>query len=88
MINSDWTNNITCWEDSLMLCKYEHAMSMADDIVNYNITVREVAKNYCVGKTTVSRYMDKYVKFLDNDLYWEVKKKLNFHKTHSRNWRR
>lgn len=88
MRNQDWYLNIDDYSNPRTVKRYEVTMNLAEDIVNYNWTVREAARNYCIGKTTVSRWINTHLKWLDNDLYWEVKNKLNFHKKNTSAWRK
>lgn len=90
MICRDWTKNIPSgdWGDIVLLGKYEHIVCIAQDILDFNWSVRQVAKNYCIGKSTVSLWIDKYLSFLDYDLYVEVKNRLKQHKAHPNSMRR
>jgi hypothetical protein len=90
MINPDWTNNIPSedWAKPRKLKLYNMIVAMAEDIVNYNWTVRQAAKEYCVGKSSVCRWVEMYLKHLDYDLYNEVKNKFNFHRQYTSGWRR
>lgn len=90
MVNPDWQSNISAddWGDAIMLERYSMVVHIAQDIIERRWTVRQVAREYCIGKSTVSRWIDKYLKWLDNDLYHEVKNQLRFHKKHTTAWRR
>lgn len=88
MINPDWIYNVDDWSDPKKIATYETVLNMAQDIIERRWTVRQVAKEYLVGKSTVSRWIDKYLKYLDNDLYHEVKTALRFHKKYTSAWRR
>lgn len=90
MINPDWWLNIPSedYSNKVLIGKYEQIISIAQDILDYKMTVRQVAREYCIGKSTVSWRIEHYLKYLDNDLYHEVKNFLSFHKKHTSGWRR
>jgi transposase len=90
MINPEWHLNIPYYDYSnpILIARYEKTMTIAQDILDYRMTVRQVAKEYCIGKSTVSRWIENYLKWLDNDLYHEVKTQLRFHKKNTSAWRR
>lgn len=89
MINPDWRMNIPfhAWVSPAKIKRYEQTVQMAQDIIDYRWTIRQCAKNYCIGKSSVSRWIELYLKDLDVDLYHEVKTQLNLHRRYTRSWR-
>jgi hypothetical protein len=87
MINPDWIKNIEDWSDVVMIGKYEKIVDVAQQMVENDWTIRRAAKECCMGKSTILVHIEKYLKWLDPDLYVEVKHKLKVHKKHPNKWR-
>lgn len=58
----------------------EKVITIANSIVDNNYTIRQVAANVCLGKSTVHTYIHRDLKQLNPDLYIQVKTILNKHK--------
>lgn len=50
------------------------------DIVTYNQSIRVVAENWGIAKTTLYNFIKRDLPYLDSQLYDEIKEKLNKHK--------
>ena len=90
MINPDWYLNIAASDYAYpsLIAKYEQIVNIAQDILDYKLSVRQAAREHCVSKSAISWRIEHWLKYLDNDLYHEVKNALAFHKKHTRGWRR
>lgn len=51
-------------------------LKCAEYCIDYNMSLREIAENLCIGKTTAHKYLTKELKYLDDDLYIQCKYKL------------
>lgn len=52
----------------------------ANYIIEYDMTIREVAQEMCISRTSVYRYVTDYLKHIDDDLYIQVKNILKKHR--------
>ena len=62
-------------------CVEERAVMLGKFIVDTGATVRVCAKKYGVSKSTVHKDVSDRLKCLDEDLYFKVKKVLEFNKS-------
>lgn len=90
MINENWHLNISArdYANPVLIGKYESTVQMAQDILDRGLTVRQAAREYCISKSTVSQRIENYLKYLDIDLYHEVKYVLKKRKEYPNTWKR
>jgi len=68
------------------MSKEELILKCAEYLLDYNMSVQEIADNVCIGKTTVHRYLTEDIRCIDDDLYIQCKNRLRKHKEQKRDW--
>ncbi len=63
-----------------MKYQIELIKNMANDLVKEKLTIRQVAKKYNKSKSTVHKWFKERLIYIDNNLYLEVEKILNYNK--------
>ena len=63
--------------------KEEKILKCAEYCIDYNMSLRSIAENTGLGKTTVWKYLTQELKYIDDDLFIQCKNILNKHKN---NW--
>lgn len=59
----------------------ERVLKMADDILTYQETIRNIAKMHHVSKSTVHKDLSERLEKIDRNKYNEVKELLNYNKS-------
>lgn len=70
-------------EDLALYAKYKRIVDISNWIIDNGSSLRQISREFLVSRSTVSRHIEKYLKYLDPDLYVQVKVILNYHKKHS-----
>lgn len=62
------------WIDDLERRK-ANVRTAARYYVEYKWSMRKIAENMCIGETTVRRYLNQYLKHIDDELYVQVQRR-------------
>lgn len=57
-------------------------LDLANYMIDHKCSVRQVAKNFDMPKSTVHDYLAKRLKYIDDDLYVQCKHLMNEHSKH------
>ena len=69
--------------DEQLVWQYQHeakVLDCASYMIEYGYTVRKIAEEMCVGKSTVHRWLTEDLKWIDNDAYHQCTKILGNHR--------
>ncbi len=68
------------------MSREEVILKCVEYLLDYNMSVREIADNIGIGTSTVYKYLTESIRCIDDDLYTQCKNRLRKHKECKRDW--